>query len=109
MVVGSMESATEARDPAAAVPDGGSGGVRLKLEELNWDHSFVRELPGDPRTDTISRQVKSPSPSTDLLVHSFSVMFIPHSNPRFEEVLYWMLTGFDVFSGITRENSFLGG
>ncbi|XP_074560206.1 uncharacterized protein LOC141816301 [Curcuma longa] len=57
VVVGSMESATEARDPAAAVPDGGSGRARLKLEELNWDHSFVRELPGDPRTDTIPRQV----------------------------------------------------
>lgn len=31
--------------------------MKLKLEDLNWDHSFVRELPGDPRTDTISRQV----------------------------------------------------
>lgn len=39
--------------------DGDSSGIRtkLKLEELNWDHSFVRELPGDPRTDTISREV----------------------------------------------------
>lgn len=32
-------------------------GIRLKLEDLNWDHSFVRELPGDPRTDIISREV----------------------------------------------------
>ncbi|KAL3519166.1 hypothetical protein ACH5RR_021755 [Cinchona calisaya] len=32
-------------------------GVKLKLEELNWDHSFVRELPGDPRTDIIPREV----------------------------------------------------
>ncbi|OVA19366.1 Uncharacterized protein family UPF0061 [Macleaya cordata] len=32
--------------------------VNLKqLEDLNWDHSFVRELPGDPRTDSIPRQV----------------------------------------------------
>ncbi|XP_021832243.1 uncharacterized protein LOC110772141 [Prunus avium] len=31
--------------------------VRLKLEDLNWDNSFVRELPGDPRTDTIPREV----------------------------------------------------
>ncbi|KZV44359.1 selenoprotein O [Dorcoceras hygrometricum] len=31
--------------------------VKLKLEELRWDHSFVRELPGDPRTDLIPRQV----------------------------------------------------
>lgn len=31
--------------------------VRLKLEELKWDNSFVRELPGDPRTDIIPREV----------------------------------------------------
>ncbi|KAM2350593.1 hypothetical protein ACFXTH_005521 [Malus domestica] len=31
--------------------------VRLKLEDLNWDNSFTRELPGDPRTDTIPREV----------------------------------------------------
>lgn len=31
--------------------------VKLKLEELKWDHSFVRELPGDPRTDSIPREV----------------------------------------------------
>ena len=31
---------------------------RLKLEDLNWDHSFVRELPGDPRTDAIPREVR---------------------------------------------------
>lgn len=30
---------------------------KLKLEELNWDHSFVRELPGDSRTDGPPRQV----------------------------------------------------
>ncbi|KAL9250278.1 adenylyltransferase SelO-like protein [Drosera capensis] len=30
---------------------------RLSLEELTWDHSFVRELPGDRRTDSIPRQV----------------------------------------------------
>ncbi|KAL0459284.1 UNVERIFIED_CONTAM: protein adenylyltransferase SelO [Sesamum latifolium] len=30
---------------------------KLKLEELNWDHSFVRELPGDPRTDLTPREV----------------------------------------------------
>ncbi|PHU29503.1 UPF0061 protein [Capsicum chinense] len=29
----------------------------LKLDELNWDHSFVRELPADPRTDTLPREV----------------------------------------------------
>ncbi|WRX31866.1 Protein adenylyltransferase SelO - like 1 [Theobroma cacao] len=31
--------------------------VKLGLEDLNWDHSFVRELPGDPRSDSIPRQV----------------------------------------------------
>ncbi|KAL3850072.1 hypothetical protein ACJIZ3_011954 [Penstemon smallii] len=31
--------------------------VKLKLEELKWDNSFVRELPGDPRTDLIPREV----------------------------------------------------
>ncbi|KAI3936289.1 hypothetical protein MKW92_041485 [Papaver armeniacum] len=31
--------------------------LKLKLEDLKWDHSFVRELPGDPRTDTLPRQV----------------------------------------------------
>ncbi|GAB4835158.1 hypothetical protein Ancab_000066 [Ancistrocladus abbreviatus] len=30
---------------------------KLNLEELNWDHSFVRELPGDPRSHNIPRQV----------------------------------------------------
>lgn len=30
----------------------------LRLEDLNWDHSFVRALPGDPRTDTIPREVE---------------------------------------------------
>lgn len=34
-----------------------AGTVKLKLEDLNWDHSFVRELPGDPRSDVISREV----------------------------------------------------
>ncbi|CAA2965574.1 Hypothetical predicted protein [Olea europaea subsp. europaea] len=34
-----------------------SNRVKLKLEELRWDNSFVRELPGDPRTDLIPRQV----------------------------------------------------
>ncbi|KAL2323827.1 hypothetical protein Fmac_022885 [Flemingia macrophylla] len=29
----------------------------LRLQDLNWDHSFVRELPADPRTDSIPREV----------------------------------------------------
>ncbi|KAF8118153.1 hypothetical protein N665_0006s0146 [Sinapis alba] len=31
--------------------------IKRKLEEFNWDHSFVKELPGDPRSDVISREV----------------------------------------------------
>lgn len=31
--------------------------IKRKLEEFNWDHSFVNELPGDPRSDVISRKV----------------------------------------------------
>lgn len=31
--------------------------VRLNLEDLRWDNSFVRELPGDPKTLNIPRQV----------------------------------------------------
>ncbi|KAL1221694.1 hypothetical protein V5N11_009203 [Cardamine amara subsp. amara] len=35
----------------------GSVKVKRKLEDFNWDHSFVKELPGDPRSDVISREV----------------------------------------------------
>lgn len=31
--------------------------AKLKLEDLNWDNSFVRELPADPRTDLFPREV----------------------------------------------------
>ncbi|GFP96922.1 hypothetical protein PHJA_001836300 [Phtheirospermum japonicum] len=31
--------------------------VKLKLEELKWDHSFIPELPGDPRSDLTPREV----------------------------------------------------
>lgn len=34
-----------------------SNTTKFKLEDLNWDHSFVRELPGDPRTDIFPREV----------------------------------------------------
>ncbi|KAL5765082.1 hypothetical protein ACOSQ2_017676 [Xanthoceras sorbifolium] len=30
---------------------------KLRLQDLNWDHSFVGELPGDPRSDSIPREV----------------------------------------------------
>ncbi|CAN0902013.1 Protein adenylyltransferase SelO [Linum grandiflorum] len=38
-------------------PTEGNTTAKLKLEDLNWDHSFVNELPGDPRTDRLPRQV----------------------------------------------------
>ncbi|KAH0728954.1 hypothetical protein KY289_000142 [Solanum tuberosum] len=60
----SMESAAVTVDSVAdklkkqSLGNDGSNSKRmLKLEELNWDHSFVRELPADPRTDTIPREV----------------------------------------------------
>lgn len=37
--------------------DGINNRVKLTLEELKWVHSFVRELPGDPQTDSVSREV----------------------------------------------------
>lgn len=35
----------------------GASSSRIKLEEINWDHSFVRELPGDSREGGPVRQV----------------------------------------------------
>ncbi|KAJ7957419.1 hypothetical protein O6P43_023727 [Quillaja saponaria] len=51
--------------------DNHSKRVRLKLEDLNWDHSFTRELPGDLRTDLFPREVLHACytkllPSTDV-------------------------------------------
>ncbi|KAL3828149.1 hypothetical protein ACJIZ3_016951 [Penstemon smallii] len=45
--------------------------VKLKLEELKWENTFVHELPGDPRTDLIPREVlhacyTKVSPSVDV-------------------------------------------
>ncbi|KAK4441502.1 protein adenylyltransferase SelO [Sesamum alatum] len=66
--------------------------VKLKLEELRWDHSFVRELPGDPRTDLVPRQVfrscytkVSPSAEVDnpqLVAWSDSVAEILDLDPK---------------------------
>ncbi len=36
-----------------------TGGSRKKLEELNWDNSFTRELPGDTRIGGPVRQVNT--------------------------------------------------
>ncbi|MFS8005658.1 putative protein adenylyltransferase SelO [Helianthus anomalus] len=70
---------------------------KLKLEDLNWDHSFVRELPGDPRTDVVPRQVfhacyskVSPSVQVDnpkLVAWSESVAEILDLDPK-EWVLF---------------------
>ncbi|XP_065865675.1 uncharacterized protein [Euphorbia lathyris] len=51
--------------------DNVNGKTKLGLEDLNWDNSFVRELPGDSRTDSIPRQVfracySKVSPSTEV-------------------------------------------
>ena len=55
---GMASAAAAAEAPPVGV--GGEGAAaprRLALEELPWDHSFVRELPGDPRSDAIPREV----------------------------------------------------
>lgn len=44
-------------DDRGGLGSGVEHGAKKKLEELNWDNSFVRELPGDPRTDVLPRQV----------------------------------------------------
>ncbi|KAG0469006.1 hypothetical protein HPP92_018334 [Vanilla planifolia] len=64
----------------------------LKLEELNWDHSFVRELPGDPRSDNMTREVRracftkvSPSANIinpELVVWSDSVAKLLDLDPK---------------------------
>uniref|UniRef100_A0A0C9RMU2 Selenoprotein O n=1 Tax=Wollemia nobilis TaxID=56998 RepID=A0A0C9RMU2_9CONI len=64
----------------------------LKLEQLNWDDSFVRELPGDSRTDGPPRQVLhacytkvSPSAPVDnpqLVVWSNSVADLLNLDPK---------------------------
>ncbi|KAJ1699904.1 hypothetical protein LUZ63_008416 [Rhynchospora breviuscula] len=48
---------TSAVAPSEGRVSGAADRPRLKLEELNWDHSFVRELPGDPRMDHMPREV----------------------------------------------------
>ncbi|OEL15192.1 UPF0061 protein AZOSEA38000 [Dichanthelium oligosanthes] len=58
---GMASAATPAPAPgppaAAEAPPVGASLRRLALEELPWDHSFIRELPGDPRSDAIPREV----------------------------------------------------
>ncbi|KAI4334692.1 hypothetical protein L6164_013407 [Bauhinia variegata] len=63
-VTASVDSVTESlknqsleSNPGADDDRSHSKKARLKLEDLNWDHSFIRELPGDPRTDKFPREV----------------------------------------------------
>lgn len=49
---------------------GNENRVLLRLEDLNLDHSFVRELPGDPRTDPVPRQVRFRSVYVEILLIS---------------------------------------
>lgn len=54
----SVESVTRDLKNQSLDGDGDSNrAARFRLEDLNWDHSFVRELPGDPRTDAFPREV----------------------------------------------------
>ncbi|KAK6937063.1 Protein adenylyltransferase SelO [Dillenia turbinata] len=52
-----IESVTDGLRNQSLDSDGDGVRVKKQLEDLNWDHSFVRELPGDPRIDIIPRQV----------------------------------------------------
>ncbi|XBI37218.1 hypothetical protein VPH35_122589 [Triticum aestivum] len=56
---GMASSATGEAAPAAGTSGAGEASARPRraLEELAWDETFVRELPGDPRSDNIPRQV----------------------------------------------------
>ncbi|KAL5223910.1 hypothetical protein ABZP36_010549 [Zizania latifolia] len=56
---GTMASAAapEAPAPPAPAPSPAAARPRRALEELAWDNSFVRELPGDPRSDAVPREV----------------------------------------------------
>ncbi|KAK1266451.1 hypothetical protein QJS04_geneDACA016299 [Acorus gramineus] len=53
--------------------------VRSSLEDLKWDHSFVRDLPGDPRSDTIPREV----------LHAFYSKVSPSVKVENPELVVW--------------------
>ncbi|KAK8940864.1 hypothetical protein KSP39_PZI010675 [Platanthera zijinensis] len=77
----SMETSV---DRAAGEEDSADERVRensscLKLEELNWDHSFVRELPGDPRSDLMPRQV----------LHACYTKVLPSAEVENPELVVW--------------------
>uniref|UniRef100_A0A0E0A8W1 Selenoprotein O n=1 Tax=Oryza glumipatula TaxID=40148 RepID=A0A0E0A8W1_9ORYZ len=50
-------AAAEAPAPSPSPTAAANSRPRRVLEELSWDDSFVRELPGDPRSDAIPREV----------------------------------------------------
>ncbi|KAF0904595.1 hypothetical protein E2562_035852 [Oryza meyeriana var. granulata] len=53
-IMASAAAEAPAPSPASTAAD---DRPRRALEELTWDNSFVRELPGDPRSDAIPREV----------------------------------------------------
>lgn len=70
----SVESVTRDLKNQSLDGDGDSNRAgRFRLEDLNWDHSFVRDLPGDPRTDAFPREV-SKILSLSLFSYSFPIM-----------------------------------
>ncbi|KAJ7979053.1 hypothetical protein O6P43_002494 [Quillaja saponaria] len=56
-VADDLKNQSLGRDRGDSHDDSHSKRVRLALEDLNWDNSFIRELPGDPRTDLFPREV----------------------------------------------------
>lgn len=49
---------------------------KSKLEDLNWDNSFVRELPSDPRTDPFPREVSFPSHFFHIFILIFNAGYV---------------------------------
>ncbi|KAJ6945112.1 hypothetical protein NC651_000216 [Populus alba x Populus x berolinensis] len=82
----SLDSVTQDLKNQTLGPDDVSK-AKLKLEDLNWDHSFVRALPGDPRADTIPRQV----------MHACYTKVLPSAEVENPELVAWSDSVSDLF------------
>ncbi|KAH8522914.1 hypothetical protein Peur_041409 [Populus x canadensis] len=82
----SLDSVTQDLKNQTLGPDDVSK-AKLKLEDLNWDHSFVRALPGDPRADTIPRQV----------MHACYTKVLPSAEVENPELVAWSDSVADLF------------
>eukprot|EP00897_Mesotaenium_endlicherianum_P007828 jgi/Mesen1/7073/ME000369S06402 len=55
----SVQASSQASSMVTVEQERSSKVERRKLEELNWDHTFVKELPGDPQEGGPVRQVRN--------------------------------------------------